>query len=213
MKKLKALSTTSAVAVALGAVVAGTGAGIPAALAETNPVHIVWAAPPIGSTLAPNQALIKAFNESHPGIRVTLQSQSTSNPNSITQAAAVAALTGTQEPVGVMAREFARRRNYVVERLRAIPGVSCTLPEGAFYVFPRVSAYFGTKWQDKTITSAMDLSLYLLQEAKVAVVAGEGFGSAEHIRISYATSMSNLEQGLDHIEAALRRLGRPSLRA
>lgn len=143
----------------------------------------------------------------------TLQSQSTSNPNSITQAAAVAALTGTQEPVGVMAREFARRRNYVVERLRAIPGVSCTLPEGAFYVFPRVSAYFGTKWQDKTITSAMDLSLYLLQEAKVAVVAGEGFGSAEHIRISYATSMSNLEQGLDHIEAALRRLGRPSLRA
>jgi aspartate aminotransferase len=137
----------------------------------------------------------------------TLQSQSTSNPNSITQAAAVAALTGTQEPVGTMAGQFAKRRDYVVQRLRAIPGISCTLPEGAFYVFPRVSAYFGARWQDQTITSAMDLSLYLLQEAKVAVVAGEGFGSPDHIRISYATSMQSLEQGLDQIEAALKRLG------
>jgi len=137
----------------------------------------------------------------------TLQSQSTSNPNSIAQAAAVAALTGTQEPVGVMAKEFAKRRNYVVQRLRAIPGISCTLPEGAFYVFPRVAAYFGTKWQDKTITSAMDLSLYLLQEAQVALVAGEGFGSPNHVRISYATAMQTLEQGLDQIEAALKRLG------
>ena len=136
----------------------------------------------------------------------TLQSQSTSNPNSIAQAAAVVALTGTQESVSTMAKEFAKRRNYVVQRLRAMPGVSCTLPEGAFYVFPRVSAYFSTRWQDKTITSAMDLSLYLLQEAKVAVVAGEGFGSPDHIRISYATSMQNLEQGLDQIETALRKL-------
>jgi aspartate aminotransferase len=135
-----------------------------------------------------------------------LQSQSTSNPNSITQAAAVVALTGTQEPVAVMAKEFAKRRDYVVQRLRAMPGVSCTLPEGAFYVFPRVSAYFGTKWQDKAITSAMALSLYLLQEAKVALVAGEGFGSPDHVRISYATSMQNLEQGLDQIETALKRL-------
>jgi aspartate aminotransferase len=137
----------------------------------------------------------------------TLQSQSTSNPTSITQAAAVAALTGDQKPVGVMAQEFAKRRNYVVQRLRTIPGISCTLPEGAFYVFPRVSPYFGARWQDRTITSAMDLSLYLLQEAKVAVVAGEGFGSPDHLRISYATSMQNLEQGLDQIEAALKRLG------
>ncbi len=137
----------------------------------------------------------------------TLQSQSTSNPNSITQAAGVAALTGTQAPVGIMAKEFAKRRNYVVQRLRSIPGISCTLPEGAFYVFPRVSAYFGARWQDKTLTSAMDLSLYLLEEAKVALVAGEGFGSANHVRISYATSMQNLEQGLDQIEAALKRLG------
>jgi len=136
----------------------------------------------------------------------TLQSQSTSNPTSIAQAAAVAALTGTQEPVGIMAKEFAKRRKYVVDRLRAIPGITCTLPEGAFYVFPRISSYLGTKWQDKKISSAMDLSLYLLQEGKVALVAGEGFGSSEHVRISYATSMKNLEQGLNQIEAALKRL-------
>jgi aspartate aminotransferase len=136
----------------------------------------------------------------------TLQSQSTSNPTSIAQAAAVTALTGTQEPVGMMAKEFAKRRKYVVDRLRAMPGITCTLPEGAFYVFPRVSAYFGAKWQDKTISSAMDLSLYLLQEGKVALVAGEGFGSSDHVRISYATSMKNLEQGLNQIETALKRL-------
>ncbi len=145
------------------------------------------------------QDLIKAIE--------TLQSQSTSNPNSIAQAAAIVAFTGTQEPVGIMATEFAKRRNYVVERLRAIPGITCTLPEGAFYVFPRVSEYFGTKWGDKTIESAMDFSLYLLQEAKVALVAGEGFGAPDNVRISYATSMEKLGKGLDQIEAALKRLG------
>ncbi|MGE0683623.1 MAG: pyridoxal phosphate-dependent aminotransferase [Candidatus Binatia bacterium] len=136
----------------------------------------------------------------------TLQSQSTSNPNSITQAAAAAALTSSQESVGIMAKEFKKRRDYVVQRLRAMPGITCTLPEGAFYVFPRVSNYFGAKWQDNTISSAMDLSIYLLQEAKVALVAGEGFGSADHVRISYATSMENLTKGLDQIEKALKQL-------
>jgi aspartate aminotransferase len=137
----------------------------------------------------------------------TLQSQSTSNPNSITQVAAAAALTSSQESVGIMAKEFKKRRDYVVQRLRAMPGITCTLPEGAFYVFPRVSNYFGAQWGNKTISSAMDLSIYLLQEAKVALVAGEGFGSADHVRISYATSMENLAKGLDQIEAALKRLG------
>ncbi len=136
----------------------------------------------------------------------TLQSQSTSNPTSMTQAAATVALTGTQEPVGIMAQEFKKRRDYVVQRLRAMSGVTCTLPEGAFYVFPKISAYFGAMWQDKPIASAMDFSMYLLQEAKVAVVAGEGFGAPNNMRISYATSMQNLEKGLDQIEAALKRL-------
>ena len=81
------------------------------------------------------------------------------------------------------------------------------MPPSAFYVFPRVSNYFGAKWQDNTISSAMDLSIYLLQEAKVALVAGEGFGSTDQVRISYATSMANLTKGLDQIEAALKRLG------
>ena len=142
----------------------------------------------------------------------TLQSQSTSNPSSISQAAAVAALTGTQEPVGVMAAEFAKRRNYIVDRLRAIPGITCTLPEGAFYVFPNVSGYFGAKArdtrQDTRIDSATDFALYLLEEARVALVAGEGFGAPNNVRISYATSMANLEKGMDQIEAALARLER-----
>jgi aspartate aminotransferase len=137
----------------------------------------------------------------------TIQSQSTSNPSSISQAAAVAALTGTQEPVGVMAAEFAKRRNYIVDRLRAIPGITCTLPEGAFYVFPNVSGYFGAKGQDTRIESATDFALYLLEEARVALVAGEGFGAPNNVRISYATSMANLEQGMDQMEAALKRLG------
>ncbi len=136
----------------------------------------------------------------------TIQSQSTSNPNAMAQAAAIEALTGDQAPVGIMAAEFAKRRNYVVDRLRAMPGISCTLPEGAFYVFPRVSGCFEAMWQDKPIASAMDFSLYLLEEAKVALVAGEGFGSPDHVRISYATSMQNLERGLDRMEAAVQRL-------
>lgn len=138
----------------------------------------------------------------------TLQSQSTSNPSSISQAAAVAALTGTQEPVGVMAAEFATRRNYIVDRLRAIPGLTCTLPEGAFYVFPNVSGYFGATGPDSRIESATDLALYLLEEARVALVAGEGFGAPNNVRISYATSMANLQKGMDQIEAALKRLKR-----
>ena len=151
----------------------------------------------VGYAAAP-AAVIKAME--------TIQSQSTSNPNAMAQAAAVEALTGDQSPVGVMAAEFAKRRNYVVDRLRAMPGISCTLPEGAFYVFPRVSGCFGATWQDTPIASAMDFSLYLLEEAKVALVAGEGFGSPDHVRISYATSMQNLERGLDRMEAAVQRL-------
>ena len=106
-----------------------------------------------------------------------------------------------------MVAEFARRREYVVKRLRAIPGLSCTMPEGAFYVFPRVSACFGTASDNgKPLSCAADVALYLLERAAVAVVAGEGFGSADHIRISYATSMTNLERGLDLLEEAIKAL-------
>jgi aspartate aminotransferase len=135
-----------------------------------------------------------------------LQSQSTSNPTSIAQAAAVAALTGPQESVRAMAQEFLARRDLVVERLREIPGVRTTKPEGAFYVFPDFSAFFGRRGPDGVVTSAGDLGAYLLRHASVATVPGEGFGAPRHIRLSYAAQRAVLEEGLIRIRDALARL-------
>ncbi len=124
-----------------------------------------------------------------------LQSHTTSNPTSISQKAAVEALRGPQDSIGVMLAEYRKRRDYVVSRLRAIPGVKIAEPKGAFYAYPNVSVGFrnGT-------TSALQFSERLLSEAHVAVVPGEAFGSSEHVRISYATSMTELARGLDRIE-------------
>jgi aspartate aminotransferase len=133
-----------------------------------------------------------------------LQGQSTSNPCSITQAAAIAALTGQQECVGVMVAEFARRRAYVLERLAAIPGVTCAPPQGAFYVFPNIGAFLGRRVGSYTLGSASDLASYLIADSGLAVVAGEDFGAPKNIRISYATSMANLREGMDRLERALR---------
>ena len=135
-----------------------------------------------------------------------IQSQSTSNPTSISQKAAVAALNGGDAFTKQMVQEFDRRRRVIVERLNKIPGVSCRMPTGAFYAFPNVSGLFGRKHAAGTIASAADLAAYLLQEAKVTVVPGEPFGSASHIRLSYATSMEAITRGLDRIEAAIRKL-------
>jgi aspartate aminotransferase len=134
----------------------------------------------------------------------TLQGQSTSNPCSIAQAAAVEALAGPQACVDRMVGEFAKRRAYVLERLRAIPGVSVVAPRGAFYVFPTVGALFGRRVGGHSLASASDLARYLLTEADVAVVAGEDFGAPSNIRISYATSMALLEKGLDRLERGLK---------
>jgi aspartate aminotransferase len=133
----------------------------------------------------------------------TLQSQSTSNPTSIAQAAAVAALTGPQESVGTMAREFAARRDLMVERLRAIPGLRTTVPEGAFYVFPDVGGFFGRRGPNGPVATAHDLAMYLLREVAVAVVPGEGFGAPNHVRLSYAASRSVLEDGVRRVARAL----------
>src|SRR5690606_3843907 len=119
----------------------------------------------------------------------------------IAQKAAVAALTGSQQPVHDMVREFARRREYLVERLRAIPGIECPMPQGAFYAFPRVSSAFGRKIGGQVIENSSDLAQILLQEAKVALVPGSAFGKEGYLRLSYATSMENLEKGMDRIEA------------
>ena len=125
-----------------------------------------------------------------------LQSQSTSNPTSMVQKAAVAALSGPQQCVEDMRREYIKLRDHVVNGLRAIPGIKCTVPEGAFYVYPNVSAFFGRSG----VKSASDVGGKLLREAFVATVPGEGFGTNEHIRISYATSMGELDRGLERMK-------------
>jgi aspartate aminotransferase len=126
---------------------------------------------------------------------IKLQSHSTSNPCSISQKAAVEALCGPQDSVAAMLAEYRRRRDFVVQRLRAIPGVECAEPRGAFYAFPNVSAVLG----NNVLRTSLELSERLLAEAQVAVVPGEAFGTDRHIRISYAASMQNLKRGLDRI--------------
>lgn len=128
-----------------------------------------------------------------------LQSQSTSNPTSIVQKAAVAALNGPQQCVSDMRSEYIQLRDHVVSGLRSIPGVKCTMPEGAFYAYPNISAFFGRGG----LKSAADLAGRLLREAHVATVPGEGFGTTDHIRISYATSMAELNRGLDRMRKLL----------
>jgi aspartate aminotransferase len=128
-----------------------------------------------------------------------LQSQSTSNPTSIVQKAAVAALKGPQQCVADMRAEYINLRDHVVNGLRSIPGIKCTLPEGAFYSYPNVSAFFGRGG----VKSASDLAGKLLREAHVATVPGEGFGTRDHIRVSYATSVAELDRGLQRVRKFL----------
>lgn len=136
-----------------------------------------------------------------------IQSQSTSNPTSIAQKAALAALMGSQDFIETMKQEFNTRRLYLIERLNSIGGVSCTKPNGAFYAFPNVSKLYGLKTSDgKVINSSLDMAMYLLEKASVALVHGEPFGSDSHIRLSYALSMDGIKKGLDRIEEALSSL-------
>ncbi|BAD40015.1 pyridoxal phosphate-dependent aminotransferase [Symbiobacterium thermophilum] len=135
-----------------------------------------------------------------------LQSQSTSGPSSISQAAAVAALRGSQESVEQMRQEFDRRRRHMLERLNRLPGFSVKVaPAGAFYLFPNVSALFGETIAGRKITSSDDLAEVILEQAHVAVVPGTGFGAPHHIRFSYATSMERIDEGLDRIARLLAR--------
>ena len=133
---------------------------------------------------------------------IKLQSQSTSNPTSIVQKAAVAALQGPQECVEEMRLDYIKLRDHVVRGLRALPGVKCTLPEGAFYAYPNMSAYFGRSG----VNSASDLAGKLLREAHVATVPGEGFGTSQHIRVSYATTIAELDRGLERMRKFLAAL-------
>ncbi|MEW6740761.1 MAG: pyridoxal phosphate-dependent aminotransferase [Nitrospirota bacterium] len=135
-----------------------------------------------------------------------IQSQSTSNPTSIAQKAAVAALTGPQDFISVMHSEFDKRRKFLVEGLNSIEGVRCLKPTGAFYAFPNVSKLYGKKTGTRQINSSLDMAMYLLEDANVALVHGEAFGDDNYIRISYATSMENIKKGLDRIKEALANL-------
>ncbi len=135
-----------------------------------------------------------------------IQSQSTSNPTSISQKAAAEALRGPQDFIKAMNTEFDKRRRYMVERLNKIAGLTCLMPVGAFYAFPRVSSLYGKSATGKVIKNSSDLSAYLLEHAKVALVSGDAFGADAYIRLSYATSMENIRKGLDRIETAVQML-------
>ena len=148
--------------------------------------------------LAGPQPVIKAATK--------IQSQSTSNPNSIAQKAALAALTGPQDCVKEMVAAFKERRNFIVERLNAINGIRCNMPEGAFYCFPNMSSFYGKSFNGKKIEGSLDLADYLLEEAKIACVPGIAFGDDEFIRFSYATDIKVIEKGLDRLESALSHL-------
>jgi aspartate aminotransferase len=140
--------------------------------------------------------------ESVAGAMLKLQSHSTSNVTSIAQKAAVEALRGPQDSVATMLAEYRKRRDFVVPRLRQIPGVTCAMPEGAFYAYPNISAILGRGG----IRTPQEFAERLLAEAHVAVVPGEAFGTHHHVRISYATSMHELERGLDRMEAFINGL-------
>ncbi len=151
----------------------------------------------IGYTAGPKD-IIKAMTN--------IQSQSTSNPASISQKAAVAALTGPQDFISVMQTEFDKRRKFLVEGLNSVEGVSCITPNGAFYAFPNISKLYGRSVAERRINSSLDMAMYLLEDANVALVHGEAFGDDSYIRISYATSMENIKKGLDRIRDAVSRL-------
>jgi aspartate aminotransferase len=135
-----------------------------------------------------------------------IQSQSTSNPTSISQKAAVEALRGPQDFIQTMNVEFDKRRTYMVDRLNRMKGISCIMPVGAFYAFPRVSKLYGKSGGGKRIANSADLAAYLLEQAQVALVSGDAFGADAYIRLSYATSLENITKGLDRIEQAIGKL-------
>ena len=142
--------------------------------------------------------IVKAVNK--------LQGQYTSGPCSVSQKAAEAAYTGTQQPVEEMRQAFERRRNLIVKLAKEIPGFEVNVPEGAFYLFPKCSSYYGKTDGTTTINNADDLAMYLLEKGHVACVGGTSFGSPECIRMSYATSDENIVEAIRRIKEALAAL-------
>lgn len=132
-----------------------------------------------------------------------IQSQSTSNPNSIAMKASTEALIGPQDAVNAMVGEFDKRRVYMVERLNKIKGITCLRPNGAFYAFPNITGLLGKSFNGKLIETSSDMATLLLDEVKVALVPGSAFGAEGFLRLSYATSMEKIKEGIDRIEKAV----------
>ncbi|MEI7812479.1 MAG: pyridoxal phosphate-dependent aminotransferase [Ignavibacteria bacterium] len=149
----------------------------------------------IGYAAAP-EAVIRAAS--------TIQSHNTSGASSVSQMASLEAISGIQDEVRIMVMEFERRRDYIIGALNEIPSLNCTKSQGAFYAFVNVASYFGVEYNGRKIENSCDFADFIIEVAKVAIVPGEGFGSDEHIRISYSTSMENIVEGLRRINDALR---------
>jgi aspartate aminotransferase len=150
----------------------------------------------IGYLAADDKEIVSAISN--------LQSHSTSNPATMTQIAAIEALKTPESVIQAMVTEFDRRRKHILERVRAIKGLTCVEPDGAFYVLPNFSAFNGKTIKGRKINGSLDLADMLLNEAKVAVVPGIAFGCDDHFRMSYATSMQNIDKGLDRIAEILK---------
>ncbi len=133
-----------------------------------------------------------------------VQSQETSNPGSISQYAALAAITGPQDSVRAMHAEFAKRRAYVLERIQTLPGVTCVPPDGAFYAFMNIRQHLGRTLGGKLIQTDTDFCLAALASAHVAMVMGSAFGADGYARLSFATSMDTLRRGFDALEEFLK---------
>lgn len=147
-----------------------------------------------------------AASEEITKIMTSIQSHMTSNVNTITQYATIEALNGPVEDLNNMVAEFARRRNFMIDKLNKINGVSIIKPSGAFYIMVNVSDYFNTEFKGQKIESSLDFAKVLLDEEKVAVIPGAGFGLDDYIRLSYATSMDIIEKGIDRISTFLSKI-------
>jgi len=151
----------------------------------------------IGYAAGPSE-VINAMNK--------IQSHSTSNASSISQKAALEALTGQQDFIEYSRKEFEKRRNLLYDELTSIKGIKCFKPQGAFYLFPNISYFFGKKTDNGVIQTSFDFALYLLQSEKVVVVPGSAFGAEGYIRLSYSTSQENLMEGARRIKNAIAKL-------
>ncbi|SVA70075.1 uncharacterized protein METZ01_LOCUS122929 [marine metagenome] len=148
--------------------------------------------------LAANEEIVKQAAK--------LQGQSTSNPTSISQMASITAFNDTEADVNRMVNEFQKRRNTLLSCLQKIPSVECFKPVGSFYTFPDFSAFYGKSFKDKEITNSIELASFLLEEGKVALVPGIAFGADNNLRLSFASSMDTIKEGVHRINKTIEQL-------